>query len=68
MSKEKDKILKEEFTTDMHSELTISKETAEKHKAECVWKLTDGTEKSIKELCSLYKISYEKVLKYKPQA
>jgi len=67
MDKQLDKRLKEEFTTDMHSEMKISKELEEKHKAKCVWTLTDGTEENIKKYCSLYKISYEKVMKYKPQ-
>jgi len=64
--KEEEKILKEEFTTDMHSEMKISEELEEKHKAECVWTLTDGTEENIKKYCKLYQISYDKVMKYKP--
>lgn len=62
--------LKEELTTKMHSEFTVSAETEIKHRAGCVWgmlyreKMTnDKTQLSYE--CKLYGISVEQAMKYK---
>lgn len=59
--------LKEEFTTKMHSEFTISKETDIKLKAGSMWSVAgfncDG--ETMEKWCKAYGITIQQAMKYK---
>lgn len=59
--------MKEELTTKMHSEFTISKETEIKHRAGCVWNILkkNAPKEQIVEVARDYGITYEAAMKYR---
>lgn len=61
------KKLKEELTSKMHSEFTISKETEVKLKAGSMWSVAgfDCDEATMKRWCKAYGITISQALKYK---
>ena len=54
------------FTADMHAELTIDAETELKHKAGCVWKILGSryTHDQLQRYCALYGITVEQALQW----
>lgn len=60
--------MKDEFTTAMHKEFSISSEIEIKHRAGCVWSILEfknPTREEIIKRCKSYDISYEDALKWK---
>lgn len=60
--------MKEELTTKMHSEFSISKEDDDFLKAGVIWKQNDiipYTEKELKERCNDLDISFSTLMKHK---
>ena len=56
--------MKDEFTIEMHAELTIDSETELKHKAACVWRLLGNnySPEDLKKYCALYGITIGQAL------
>lgn len=56
--------MKDEFTIEMHAELTIDTDTELKHKAACVWRLLGNnySYEDLKKYCALYGITIEQAL------
>lgn len=56
--------MKDEFTIEMHAELTIDTDSELKHKAACVWKLlrNNYSYEDLKKYCALYGITIEQAL------
>ncbi len=56
--------MKDEFTIEMHAELTIDTDTELKHKAACVWRLLGNnySYEDLKTYCALYGITIEQAL------
>ncbi len=61
------KKLKEELTSKMHSEFTISKETEVKHKAGSMWSVAgfDCDDVTMKRWCISYGLTISQAMKYK---
>lgn len=56
--------MKDEFTIEMHAELTIDTDTELRHKAACVWILLGNnySPEDLKTYCALYGITIEQAL------
>ena len=56
--------MKDEFTIEMHAELTIETDTELRHKAACVWRLLGNnySPEDLKTYCALYGITIEQAL------
>ena len=59
--------IKDELTTSMHSEFSVSKEVDIKLRAGCVWTSIDGnaSRKEIEKYALMYGITYEQCLEWK---
>lgn len=59
--------MKEELTTAMHSEFSVSKETDIKLRAGCVWTSIDGnaSRKEVEEEAKWYGITYDQCMEWK---
>lgn len=62
--------MKEELTTKMHSEFTVTKDVEIKHKAGCVIDVAISMNKNsvedVTDIASLYGVTYADVIKWKP--
>lgn len=59
--------MKEELTTEMHSEFVVSKDKEVKLRAGCVWGMckTNDTESNVRYWCSMYNVKYDDAIKWK---
>lgn len=59
--------MKEELTTKMHSEFTVSRETEVCHRAGCVWLVVDydAPKEAVTAAAKDYGITYEAAMKYR---